>query len=92
MGTEESRIKRLRRVRTKVLGEVPKSRDSFKPQSLLSKLPGGQNIIILNSNNDLPSDWVERCSQVPSNNPNKWPINAVTKILKLLKVIHIKKI
>lgn len=71
MGTEESRIKRLRRVRTKVLGEVPKSRDSFKPQSLLSKLPGGQNIIILDSNNDLPSDWVERCSQVPSNNPNK---------------------
>jgi hypothetical protein len=65
LGKEESRIARLRRVRNRQVGQVPKSRDEFDPQPLLSKLPGGSSIIFLDSNNDLPDNWREKCNGCP---------------------------
>ena len=43
--------------RNKLLGTLPKSRDEFDPLSLLSKLEGGEKILVLDSNKDLSKDW-----------------------------------
>ena len=43
--------------RNKLLGNVPKSRDEFDPSSLLSKMAGGDKILVLDSKKDLPANW-----------------------------------
>ena len=43
--------------KSRLLGTLPKSRDDFDPRLLLSKMEGGEKIIVLDTNKDLPSDW-----------------------------------
>ena len=43
--------------RSRILGSLPKTRDEFAPASLLSKLDGGEKIIVCDSNVDLPVNW-----------------------------------
>ena len=43
--------------RNKLLGNVPKRRDEFDPTSLLSKMDGGEKILVLDSLTDLPANW-----------------------------------
>ena len=43
--------------RSRILGNLPKTRDEFSPASLLSKLDGGEKILLCDSNVDLPKDW-----------------------------------
>ena len=43
--------------RSRILGNLPKTRDEFTPASLLSKLEGGDKILLCDSNVDLPNDW-----------------------------------
>ena len=43
--------------KSRLLGSLPKSRDDFDPRLLLSKMEGGEKIIVLDSNKDLPSNW-----------------------------------
>ena len=60
-GREDSRHRRLRLVRNRLLGNVPKGRDDFAPETLLNKIKGGEKILVLDSNKDLPNNWRERC-------------------------------
>ena len=43
--------------KNRILGSLPKSRDDFDPSSLLSKLDGGEKIVVCDSNTDLPRNW-----------------------------------
>ena len=43
--------------KNKILGSLPTSRDDFDPTSLLQKLDGGEKVLFLDSNRDLPHDW-----------------------------------
>ena len=43
--------------RNKILGNVPKHRDDFVPETLLAKIDGGNKIIVMDSSKDLPSNW-----------------------------------
>ena len=43
--------------RNKILGTLPKSRDDLDPVCLLSKHEGGETILVLDSNKDLPTNW-----------------------------------
>ena len=43
--------------RTQILGKVPKDRDSYDPAPILSAIPGGDKVMVLDSNHDLPEDW-----------------------------------
>ena len=45
--------------KNRILGSLPKSRDDFDPSSLLSKLDGGDKIVVCDSNTDLPQNWKE---------------------------------
>ena len=45
--------------KSRILGSLPKSRDDFDPLSLLSKLDGGEKIVVCDSNTDLPRNWRE---------------------------------
>ena len=45
--------------RNKLLGNIPKHRDDFKPESLLSRMEGGDKILVMDSSKDLPSNWQE---------------------------------
>ena len=42
--------------RTQILGKVPTNRDSYDPAPILSAIPGGDKVMVLDSN-DLPEDW-----------------------------------
>ena len=42
--------------RTQILGKVPTDRNSYDPAPILSAIPGGDKVIVLDSN-DLPEDW-----------------------------------
>ena len=42
--------------RTKILGKVPTDRNSYDPAPILSAIPGGEKVMVLDSNN-LPEDW-----------------------------------
>ena len=66
LGTEDSRHQRLRRFRTKILGSVPKGSDDFSHQSLLEKIKRGREITVMDSNKDLPPDWVSQCTGSPT--------------------------
>ena len=43
--------------KNKMLGSLPTSRDDFDPTSLLGKMEGGEKIVFMDSNKDLPKDW-----------------------------------
>jgi hypothetical protein len=43
--------------KSKILGSLPTSRDDFDPTSLLAKLEGGEKILFMDSNKDLPMNW-----------------------------------
>ena len=45
--------------RSRLLGSLPKTRDEFDPASLLSKLDGGEKVLVCDSNVDLPKDWMD---------------------------------
>ena len=51
--------RRLRRVREKVLGKVPKTREEFDPDLVFKKIAGGEKIITVDSSRDLPENWRE---------------------------------
>ena len=43
--------------KSRLLGNLPKTRDEFDPLPLLSRLEGGEKVLVLDSKKDLPSDW-----------------------------------
>ena len=43
--------------RTKILGNFPKHRDEFQPETLLRRMEGGGNILVMDSKTDLPPRW-----------------------------------
>ena len=43
--------------KNRILGSLPKSCDDFDPSSLLSKLDGGEKIVVCDSNTDMPRNW-----------------------------------
>ena len=43
--------------RTKILGNIPKHRDEFQPETLLRRMDGGENIVVMDSLKDLPPRW-----------------------------------
>ena len=45
--------------KSRILGSLPKSRDEFDPLSLLTKLDGGDKVMVCDSNRDLPKNWKE---------------------------------
>ena len=45
--------------RNKVLGPTNSNRDDFDPSHVLSQVSEGQNVIVFDSNKDLPNDWRE---------------------------------
>ena len=44
--------------RTKILGKVPTDRNSYDPGPILSAIPGGDKIMVLDSK-DLPEGWTD---------------------------------
>lgn len=47
----------LNSYRNKILGNVPKHRDEFDPDTLLSRMDGGEKILVMDSQKDLPDNW-----------------------------------
>jgi hypothetical protein len=47
----------LHNFRNKLLGNVPKHRDEFNPETLLSRMEGGEKILVMDSLKDLPQNW-----------------------------------
>ena len=43
--------------RNKILGNVPTHRNEFDPESLLTRMEGGEKIIVMDSLEDLPANW-----------------------------------
>ena len=43
--------------RNKILGNIPKDRNEFNPDTLLNKMEGGQKIVVMDSMKDLPDNW-----------------------------------
>ena len=43
--------------KNRLLGSLPKNREYFNPFQLLSKLSGGEKVIVLDSSKDLPPNW-----------------------------------
>ena len=43
--------------RNKLLGNIPKHRNDFKPESLPSKMEGGDKILEMDSSRNLPNNW-----------------------------------
>ena len=43
--------------KNRLLGSLPKNREDFNPFQLLSKLSGGEKVIVLDSSKDLPPNW-----------------------------------
>ena len=43
--------------RNRLLGNIPKHRDEFKTETLLSRMEGGDKILVMDSSKDLPSNW-----------------------------------
>ena len=58
--------------KSKMLGSLPTSRDDFDPTPLLGKMEGGEKILFMDSNKDLPKDWktidMKKTFGVPSKN------------------------
>ena len=46
--------------KSRLLGSLPKERDDFDPLPLLTRMEGGEKILVLDSKKDLPSDWRSR--------------------------------
>lgn len=60
LGRDSSTDATLGNARRRLLGNVPKRRSEFNPSDLLSRIEGGDKIIILDSNTeDLPDNWRE---------------------------------
>ena len=43
--------------RNKILGNVPTHRNEFDPESLLTRMEGGEKILVMDSLKDLPANW-----------------------------------
>ena len=43
--------------KNRLLGSLPKNREDFNPFQLLSKLSGGEKVILLDSSKNLPPNW-----------------------------------
>ena len=43
--------------RNKLLGNIPKHRNDFQPESLPSKMEGGDKILEMDSSRNLPNNW-----------------------------------
>ena len=58
--SDEAIVKRLSNTRLKVTGPIPNDRDNWDPSSFLSKVPGGDKILVFDSKTDLPASQVEK--------------------------------
>ena len=47
----------LNQHKNRLLGSLPKTLDDFDPSSLIAKLEGGDKILVMDSNRDLPENW-----------------------------------
>ena len=63
-----------------MLGSLPTSRDDFDPTSLLGKMEGGEKIIFMDSNKDLPKDWKTIDLKETFGVPNKSSVDALIDV------------
>ena len=67
--------------KSKLLGSLPTSRDDFDPTTLLGKMEGGDKVIFMDSNKDLPKDWktidLKETFGVPNKNADDPAFNGV---------------
>ena len=73
--------------RTKILGKVPTDRDSYDPAPILSAIPGGDKVVVLDLN-DLPADWKDEDFRdlLSQANHDEASISSRTKQLNMLSI------
>ena len=71
LGTKRSLEQKLLRVRNKIIGPMPKTRNSFNPEEMLEKLfkDKSKDIVVMDSNK-MPDNWKEDLKTNPNSDYN----------------------
>ena len=72
LGPDSAMEKRLLRVREKVIGKTPKSRETFYPKEFLDNVFKLHKVEVMDSNEDLDDDWEEQVSKKNPNSQRRW--------------------
>ena len=74
--------------RSKILGKVPIDRDAYDPAPILSAIPGGDKLMVLDSN-DLPEDWKDEDFTDLLTEANHDEANVSSRTMQLLIMLSI---
>ena len=72
LGSDAALEKQLLRVRYEVIGETPRTRNEFNPESFLKGIFGEENGVVIGDSNELDKNWREEMNRTNPQSQYEW--------------------